>query len=76
MPDKYDLAFTTLSSKEDMVNVVFDTLSPEIRSMLMNADQGSGETKTLVYAWQPYINIQDATGLRDTIDGIPLGRRV
>ena len=64
-----DLAFTTLSSKEDMVNVVFDTLSPEIRSMLMNADQGSGETKTLVYAWQPYINIQDATGLRDTIDG-------
>ena len=52
-----------------MVNVVFDTLSPEIRSMLMNADQGSGETKTLVYAWQPYINIQDATGLRDTIDG-------
>ena len=63
-----DLAFTTLSSREDMVNVVFDTLSPEIRSMLMNADQGSGETKTLVYAWQPYINIKDATGLRDTID--------
>ncbi|MAU29918.1 MAG: hypothetical protein CMA26_02260 [Euryarchaeota archaeon] len=64
-----DLAFTTLSSKEDMVNVVFDTLSPEIRSMLMNAEQENGETKTLVYAWQPYINIQDATGLRDTIDG-------
>ncbi len=63
-----DLVFTTVSSREDMVNVVFDTLSPEIRSMLMNADQGSGETKTLVYAWQPYINIQDATGLRDTID--------
>ena len=63
-----DLAFTTLSSREDMVNVVFDTLSPEIRSMLMNADQGSGETKTLVYAWQPYINIKDATGLRNTID--------
>ena len=32
-----------------MVNVVFD-YSAEIRSMLMNADQGSGETKTLVYA--------------------------
>ena len=44
-----DLAFTTVTSREDMVNVVFDTLSPEIRSMLMNADQGSGETKTLVY---------------------------
>ena len=63
-----DLAFTTVTSREDMVNVVFDTLSPEIRSMLMNADQGSGETKTLVYAWQPYINIKDATGLRNTID--------
>ena len=57
-----------VSSREDMVNIALDTLSPEIRSMLMNADQGSGETKTLVYAWQPYINIKDATGLRNTID--------
>ena len=43
-----DVVFTTATSREDMVNVAFDTLSPEVRSMLMNADQGSGETKTLV----------------------------
>ena len=40
----------SVSSREDMVNIAFDTLSPEIRSMLMNADNGMGETKTLVYA--------------------------
>ena len=32
----------TVSSKEDMVNIAFDTLSPEIRSMLMNEDTGFG----------------------------------
>jgi len=58
----------SISSREDMVNIAFDTLSPEIRSMLMNADQGSGETKTLVYVNQPYINLAVAGGLRDTID--------
>ena len=63
-----------VSSREDMVNIALDTLSPEIRSMLMNADQdtcgGSTpcETKTLVYVTQPYINLQDATPLRDAID--------
>tara|TARA_Y100001970_G_scaffold215544_1_gene263699 strand:- start:66 stop:3284 length:3219 start_codon:yes stop_codon:yes gene_type:complete len=64
-----DAAFTTTTSREDMVNVAFDTLSPEVRSMLMNADEGPGETKTLVYAWQPYILLEEATPLRDTIDG-------
>lgn len=59
----------TVSSREDMVNIAFDTLSPEVRSMLMNADQGQGETKTLVYVNQPYINLGVAGGLRDTIDG-------
>ena len=63
-----------VSSREDMVNIALDTLSPVIRSMLMNADQdtcgGSTpcETKTLVYVTQPYINLQDATPLRDAID--------
>ena len=62
------------SSREDMVNIALDTLSPEIRSMLMNADQdlcqGSTpcETKTLVYVTQPYINLNDATPLRNAID--------
>jgi len=63
------------SSKEDMVNIALDTLSPEIRSMLMNADQDGicqnglpCETKTLVYVTQPYINLHDATPLRDAID--------
>tara|TARA_B100000287_G_scaffold248600_1_gene233694 strand:- start:51 stop:3422 length:3372 start_codon:yes stop_codon:yes gene_type:complete len=58
----------SISSREDMVNIAFDTLSPEVRSMLMNADQGQGETKTLVYVNQPYINLAVAGGLRDTID--------
>jgi hypothetical protein len=56
-----------------MVNVAFDTLSPEIRSMLMNADQGSGETKTLVYVNQPYLNLADAGSLRDAIDSFLTG---
>ena len=56
------------SSKEDMVNIAFDTLSPEIRSMLMNADEGLGETKTLVYVNQPYINLATAGNLREEID--------
>jgi len=62
------------SSKEDMVNVALDTLSPEIRSMLMNEDQNvcggqsPCETKTLVYVTQPYINLIDATPLREAID--------
>ncbi len=59
----------SVSSREDMINIAFDTLSPEVRSMLMNADQGQGETKTLVYVNQPYINLAVAGGLRDTIDG-------
>ena len=59
----------SVSSREDMVNIAFDTLSPEVRSMLMNADQGQGETKTLVYVNQPYINLGVAGGLRETIDG-------
>ncbi|PDH23897.1 MAG: hypothetical protein CND29_03345 [Marine Group II euryarchaeote MED-G36] len=62
------------SSREDMVNIALDTLSPEIRSMLMNADQdicdssSPCETKTLVYVTQPYINLHDATPLRNAID--------
>lgn len=60
----------SISSREDMVNIAFDTLSPEIRSMLMNEDTGIGETKTLVYANQPYINLADATLLRNAIDEI------
>ena len=65
----------SISSREDMVNIALDTLSPEIRSMLMNADQENlcqgatpCETKTLVYVTQPYINLLDATPLREAID--------
>ena len=71
-PDCWPYAAT---SREAMVNVAFDTLSPEVRSMLMNADQGSGETKTLVYVNQPYINLADATVLRDAIDGFLSGEK-
>ncbi len=60
--------FYLLTTRDTMVNVAFDTLSPEVRSMLMNADSGFGETKTLVYVNQPYISLGDAGKLRDTID--------
>ena len=60
--------FFQLTSRDTMVNVAFDTLSPEVRSMLMNADSGFGETKTLVYVNQPYISLGDAGLLRETID--------
>jgi len=69
-PDCWAYAAT---SREDMVNVAFDTLSPEVRSMFMNADQGAGETKTLVYVNQPYLNLTGASSLRDAIDGFLTG---
>ena len=62
----------TASSQPQMVDVAFDTLSVEIRSMLMNeVDEAlGGETQTLVYVNQPYINLRDAGQLRDQIDGL------
>ncbi|MAS22754.1 MAG: hypothetical protein CMA44_00875 [Euryarchaeota archaeon] len=58
------------SSQPQMVNVAFNTLSVEIRSMLMNEvdDTIGGETQTLVYVNQPYINLRDAGELRNQID--------
>jgi len=52
------------TSREAMVNVAFDTLSEEVRSMLVT----EGEMKTLVYVNQPYINLARAGVLRDIID--------
>jgi predicted RND superfamily exporter protein len=63
----------SVSNREDIINIVFDTLSPEIRSMLMNADAGVGETKTLVYVNQPYINLAEASSLRNAIDAYLFG---
>tara|TARA_B000000565_G_scaffold253952_2_gene231438 strand:- start:1785 stop:3230 length:1446 start_codon:yes stop_codon:yes gene_type:complete len=58
------------SSQPQMVNVAFNTLSVEIRSMLMNEvdETIGGETQTLVYVNQPYINLRDAGELRNQID--------
>jgi predicted RND superfamily exporter protein len=66
-----DCAPFALSSQAKMVNVAFDTLSVEIRSMLMDEvnEAIGGETQTLVYVNQPYINLRDAGELRDEIDG-------
>tara|TARA_B110000444_G_scaffold256526_1_gene293033 strand:- start:295 stop:3162 length:2868 start_codon:yes stop_codon:yes gene_type:complete len=50
--------------RKDMVNVVFDTLSPEVLSMLLNEDGSKG----IVYVTQPYMNLDDAGVLRDDID--------
>lgn len=52
--------------RKDMVNVAFDTLSAEVRSMLMNEDN----TKAIVYVTQPYMNLNVAGELRDEIDDI------
>ena len=58
------------SSQPQMVDVAFNTLSVEIRSMLMNEENEiiGGETQTLVYVNQPYINLRDAGELRNQID--------
>ena len=50
--------------RRDMVNVAFDTLSPEVQSMLMN----EAGNKALVYVTQPYMNLNYAGELRDDID--------
>ena len=47
-----------------MVNVVFDTLSYEVKSMLLNKEG----TKGIVYVTQPYMNLNAASVLRDQID--------
>lgn len=52
--------------RRDMVNVAFDTLSLEVRSMLLNQD----ETKAIIYVDQPYMNLNIAAGLRNQIDDI------
>ncbi|MGY8670410.1 MAG: efflux RND transporter permease subunit [Candidatus Poseidoniales archaeon] len=52
--------------RRDMVNVAFDTLSPEVQSMLMN----EAGNKALVYVTQPYMNLNYAGELRDDIDGM------
>jgi len=63
---------TGITTREQMVDIAFDTLSVEIRSMFMNEESASlgGETQTLVYVNQPYINLGDAGKLRDQIDSI------
>lgn len=52
--------------RSDMVDIIFDSLSEEVRSMLLNSNEGKG----LVYCVQPYLNLVYAGGLRDQIDEI------
>ena len=52
--------------RKDMVNVVFDTLTEEVRSMLLN----EANTKAIVYVTQPYMNLNVAGELREEIDGM------
>jgi predicted RND superfamily exporter protein len=64
-----DIVITSATSRETMINIAFDTLSYEIRSMLMNEPLANlGETKTLVYVNQPYISLGIAGELRDQLD--------
>ena len=58
--------------RRDMVNVAFDTLSLEVRSMLLNQQ----ETKAIVYVDQPYMNLNIASDLRDEIDEISPTSRI
>ena len=50
--------------RKDMVNIVFDTLSNEVKSMLLN----EGGTKGIIYVTQPYMNLNEAAVLREQID--------
>ena len=50
--------------RKDMVNVAYDTLSKEVQWMLTNYDGN----KALVYVTQPYMNLDNASMLRDDID--------
>ena len=50
--------------RKDMVNVAYDTLSKEVQWMLTNVNG----TKALVYVTQPYMNLDNASLLRDDID--------
>ena len=50
--------------RKDMVNIAYDTLSKEVQWMLTNVE-GS---KALVYVTQPYMNLDNASMLRDDID--------
>ena len=50
--------------RKDMVNAAVDTLSDEVKSMLLNEEQ----TKAIVYVTQPYMNLDEAGELRDEID--------
>ena len=50
--------------RKDMVNVAYDTLSKEVQWMLTN-EVGS---KALVYVTQPYMNLDNASMLRENID--------
>ena len=52
--------------RKDMVNAALDTLSGEVRSMLLNEQQ----TKAIVYVTQPYMNLNVAGELRDEIDSL------
>ena len=52
--------------RKDMVNAALDTLSDEVRSMLLNEQQ----TKAIVYVTQPYMNLNVAGELRDEIDSL------
>ena len=64
-----DIVITSATSRETMINIAFDTLSYEIRSMLMNEPLANlGETKSLVYVNQPYIPLGIAGELRDQLD--------
>tara|TARA_B100001248_G_scaffold191622_1_gene146792 strand:+ start:114 stop:1538 length:1425 start_codon:yes stop_codon:yes gene_type:complete len=57
--------------RKDMVNVAYDTLSKEVQWMLTN----EGGSKALVYVTQPYMNLDNASMLRDDID-VMLGEPV
>ena len=69
-PDCVGWTLVPLSEREDlrkdMVAVAFDTLSAEVRSMLLNEE----ETKAIVYVNQPYMNLNVAGELREEIDEI------
>ena len=54
-----DVTFPQLQSRRRFIEVSYETLSNETRSMLIN----DGYTKTLIYTEMPYINLDDTANI-------------
>ena len=59
-----DILFPQTQSRRRMIEVSYETLSNETRSMLIN----DGYTKTLIYTEMPYINLDDTADIVENVN--------